>query len=448
MTMEMTEFRRVLVVGLGTSGLAAARLAVRDGAEVRVTDQRTERDLARPMAQLPKGTRQFLGGHPEASLDGIDLVITSPGVNPDAELLRLARDRGVEVLTEVEFAWRHIPAAPMVAVTGSNGKSTVTTLTVEMLIASGLTAVAGGNLGTAACELVMSGGWDCWVLEVSSFQSELFTDFRPTVGVFLNLSQDHLERHPDMASYRDAKRRLFVHQQASDLAVLSADDQVVADTPTRARRQMFSVEIEADGWLDGNSLLVGGEEVIDRSRMALSGVHNVSNALAATLAALDLGGTVEAARGVLGNFKGLEHRHLTVHEAGGVRWVDDSKATNIGAALAALRGYPDRSVHLILGGQAKGQDFSVMVSEVQRVAEHVYVIGIDGPLIAGALEGITDVTECGTLDEAVRCARRNARAGQWVLLAPACASFDQFSGYSERGRVFAQQARGAEATCP
>ena len=219
-------------------------------------------------------------------------------------------------------------------------------------------------------------------------------------------------------------------------------------TPTEARRQFFSVEQQADGWLDGSDLAVGGEIVIDRNAMALAGIHNVANALAATLAAVEVGGTTGAARDVLESFRGLDHRHLTVHEADGVRWVDDSKATNIGAALAALRGYPEQSVHLILGGQAKGQDFTVMIPEVQRVARHVYVIGIDGPLIAGALQGVTAVTECGTLDEAVRCARCNARTGQWVLLAPACASFDQFSGYSERGRVFAREARGAEVTCP
>jgi UDP-N-acetylmuramoylalanine--D-glutamate ligase len=197
---------RVLIVGLGRSGLAAARLADRDGAEVWVTDIRQKQELRRSLEALPSGHRLFLGGHPEACLDGVDLIIVSPGVPPGSDIFEVGRRRGIAICTEVEFAWRHQPSAPMVAVTGSNGKSTVTMLTVEMLNRSGLAAVAGGNLGTAACELVMTGGWDCWVLEISSFQAELLTEMRPTVAVFLNLSQDHLERHPDMASYREAKR--------------------------------------------------------------------------------------------------------------------------------------------------------------------------------------------------------------------------------------------------
>jgi UDP-N-acetylmuramoylalanine--D-glutamate ligase len=448
MTMEMSRFRRVLVIGLGSSGLAAARLASEDGAEVWVSDRRSEQELAAVVGRLPSRARTFLGGHPAECLEGVDLVITSPGVPPGTDILARARDLGVTVLTEVEFAWHHAPSAPLVAVTGSNGKSTVTTLIAHMLTASGQRAAAGGNLGPAASDLVLEGGWGCWVLEVSSFQTELFTELRPDVGVFLNLSQDHLERHPDMASYRDAKRRLFEFQTSSDVAVLNADEPAVAETPTRARRRLFSIEGRADGWLDGDTLAVDRQPVLSRGELALAGIHNVANALASILAAAEVGGTIEGARRVLTSFTGLEHRHLTVHEADGVRWVDDSKATNIGAALAALRGYPDRSVHLILGGQAKGQDFSVMVSEVGRAVVEVYLIGIDGPMIAEALEGATRITECGTLDEAVRRARRNARPGQWVVLAPACASFDQFTGYSERGRAFTEQARRAEAPCP
>jgi len=442
------DFSRVLIVGLGRSGVAAARLAVRDGAEVWITDQRREPGIKEPLAGLPSDVRRFLGGHPEACLDGVDLLVTSPGVAPDVEILQAARRREISICSEVEFAWRHAPNAPLVAITGSNGKSTVTMLTVEMLVASGVAAVAGGNLGTAACELVMTGGWDCWVLEISSFQAELLTEMRPSVGVFLNLSQDHLERHPDMASYRDAKQRLFAFQGSSDVAVLNADDEQVVHTPTAARRRSFSLEGPADAWLDGGSLVLDGEAFLGRPDLALSGVHNIANALAATLAAVELGGTTEAAAAVLGRFAGLDHRHLTIHEAEGVRWVDDSKATNVGAALAALRGYPDQSVHLILGGLGKGQDFSVMVPEVRRAAACVYLIGIDGPAIARTFEGTAPVVECGTLDEAVRRARDDARPGQWVVLAPACASFDQFADYHERGQAFAELARLEEARCP
>jgi UDP-N-acetylmuramoylalanine--D-glutamate ligase len=443
----MTARRRLLIVGLGRSGVAAARLADRDGAEVWITDLRHEEELAAELAQLPQGSRRFLGGHPTSCLEGVEQVVTSPGVPPGAEILEAARRRGIELMAEVEFAWLHAPATPLVAVTGSNGKSTVTTLVAEMLSASGVDAAAGGNLGTAASELVLVGGFSTWVLEVSSFQSELLRRMRPAVAVFLNLSQDHLERHTDVASYLAAKQRLFAFQEAGDLAVLNADDPAVAATPTAARRRLFSIEHPADAWLDGMRLVLDGATFTERAHVALGGIHNVANALAAALAATGIGATPEAAARTLREFRGLDHRHMTVHEEGGVAWVDDSKATNVGAALAALRGYPDRSVHLILGGQAKGQDFSVMTPEVVRAAVGVYTIGIDGPAIAAELADAAPVTECGTLDEAIRRARAAARRGQWVLLAPACASYDQFSGYAERGRRFAELARSEVAPC-
>lgn len=446
MKVSVEGLRRVLVVGLGRSGVAAARLAARDGAEVWATDRRHEHDLATELDALPPGTRRFLGGHPTSCLENVDLVVTSPGVPPEADILAEARRRGIEVLAEVEYAWLHASDVPSVAVTGSNGKSTVTTLIAEMLSTSGIDAVAGGNLGTAASELALLGGWSCWVLEVSSFQAELLTRMRPTVGVFLNISQDHLERHPGMDSYLAAKRRLFAFQAPEDVAVLNADDPAVAATPTAARRRLFSLERPADAWLDGIRLVLDGATFTERARLGLAGLHNVANALASALAAVELGATADAAARTLAEYHGLDHRHRTVHEENGVTWIDDSKATNVGATVAALRGYPDRSVHLILGGQAKGQDFSVLVAEAGRAAVRLYVIGIDGPAIAAEIADAAPVEDCGTLEEAVRRARGHARGGEWVLLAPACASFDQFSGYAERGRRFGELARG-EAPC-
>jgi UDP-N-acetylmuramoylalanine--D-glutamate ligase len=446
--MDVTRLRRVLIVGLGRSGLAAARLAARSGARVRVTDRRPASELADQANRLPDGCDTFFGGHPDRCLDDVDLVVASPGVAPDSDILRASRRRGLAIVTELEFAWLHVPGRPTAAVTGSNGKSTVTTLIAEILRDSGLAAAAGGNLGPAASELVLEGGWDCWALEVSSFQSELLTAMRPSAAVFLNLSQDHLERHPDMASYRDAKRRLFLFQEPDDLAVLNADEPDVVATPTRARRRTFSLSTAADAWLDDDRLVLGGEVLVDRSRVALAGVHNVANALASVLAAVELGASLAAARRVLRRFRGLAHRHQIVHESGGVRWVDDSKATNVGATLAALAGYPAQSLHLILGGQAKGQDFGVMAREVGRVAARVYVIGVDGPEIARSLAGAAPIEVCGDLEEAVRAARAAAAPGQLVLLAPACASFDQFEGYAHRGRVFADLAGQEVAPCP
>jgi UDP-N-acetylmuramoylalanine--D-glutamate ligase len=439
---------RALIVGLGQSGLAAARLAARDGTEVWATDLGPERALREALEELPPKTRRFLGGHPETCLEGVDLVITSPGVAPSAPILDAARRRGIAVCTEVEFAWHHAPDRPLVAVTGSNGKSTVTLLVAEMLTASGVAAVAGGNLGTAACELALSGGWECWVLEVSSFQAELLTAMRPAVAVFLNLSQDHLERHRNLAEYVTAKRQLFAFQDDTDVAVLNADDALVAETPTRARRLWFSLDKPADAWLDGEHLRFGDLVLTERSRLVLGGIHNIANGLAAVLAAGELGGTAPAMGSTLETFQGLSHRHLTVHESNGVLWVDDSKATNVGAAIAALRGYPDSSVHLILGGQGKGQDFTVMAPEVRRAAARVYLIGIDGPAIGAALGDAAPLEDCETLEEAVRRARQVVRPGEWVLLAPACASYDQYSGFAERGERFTNLARKEAAPCP
>jgi len=439
---------RVLVVGLGSSGVAAARLAAADGAEVCATDLRSKSELATELAALGGDVRTFLGGHPESCLDGVGLVIASPGVPADAPLLEAARGRGIEINTEIEFAWLHQPRADLVAVTGSNGKSTVTELTAQMLVEAGRSTVAGGNLGTPASQLVLDGGWESWVLEISSFQAELLTAMAPRVAVFLNLSQDHLERHPDLDTYFAAKQRLFAFQTDADTAVLNADDPMVAATQTAGRKRSFSISGSADASLDGDELVLDGEPIMRSSGMRLSGIHNVANALAAALAAAALGAPTVSMAATLGSFDGLEHRHRTVHTGDGVSWVDDSKATNVGATLAALRGYSDDSLHLILGGQAKGQDFEILADEVRRAVTRLYVIGEDGPAIAETLAGAAPTEDCGTLAEAVRRARRHAAPGEWVLLAPACASFDQFSNYGERGDRFTDLARQEVAPCP
>ena len=439
---------RVLVVGLGSSGVAAAHLAAADGSEVWATDLCPESELATELRALGGDVRTFLGGHPDSCLDGVGLVIASPGVPADAPLLESARERGIEINTEIEFAWLHQPQAELVAVTGSNGKSTVTELTARMLVEAGRSTVAGGNLGTPASQLALDGGWESWVLEVSSFQAELLTTMAPRVAVFLNLSQDHLERHPDLDTYFAAKQRLFAFQTDADTAVLNSDDPMVATTRTAARKRYFSIFGPADASLDGEELVLDGEPIMRSSGMRLSGIHNVANALAAALAAAALGAPPAAMATALGTFDGLEHRHRTVHAEDGVRWVDDSKATNVGATLAALRGYPDDSLHLILGGQAKGQDFEVLADEVRRAVTRLYVIGEDGPAIAKTLAGTAPTENCETLVEAVRRARHHAASGEWVLLAPACASFDQFSNYGERGDRFTDLARQEVAPCP
>ncbi len=433
-----------LVIGLGASGLAAARLLADSGSAVTVTDRRTEAELAGVLEALPPGIRTALGGHPAGLLDSTGLVVTSPGVPSDAPILLEARRRGIAVVTEIELAWRHRPDALLVAVTGSNGKSTVTSMTAAILAASGIDTAAGGNLGPPASELVLSGGWDAWVLEVSSFQAEALTAMRPAVAVLLNLSQDHLERHPDMEAYAAAKYRLLAFQDPGDTAVLNRDDPLSAAAPTAARKRFFSLLNDADGALRDDELVVDGEPLMPASGLGVAGRHNAANALAATLAALAAGADRDAAREALARFEGLPHRHRVVVESGGVRWVDDSKATNVGATLAGLEGYPPRSVHLILGGLAKGQDFTVLAPAVRRAAARVYLIGRDAETIAAALGDAAPIERCGTLPEAVRRARAAARAGETVLLAPACASFDQFEDYAARGDAFRELAAGEE----
>jgi UDP-N-acetylmuramoylalanine--D-glutamate ligase len=444
----MTEFHsRVVIIGLGASGLAAARLAAADGAQVLITDQRSEESIQEMVNELPPGTQMAFGAHPPSLLDDAETVILSPGVPSDLPLVLEARRRGLLVLSEVEFAWRHRPSAPMVAVTGSNGKSTVTTLVDQMMQTAGMSTVAGGNLGPPASELILDDLWQSWVLEISSFQSETLIDFRPRVGVFLNLSQDHVERHPDMDLYAQAKERLFTKQQPSDAAILNLDDDMVTSTTTAARRLFFSTSSAADASLVGNRLRLGNEPLIDSGELQLSGRHNIANALAASLAAREMGVPLDTIRTTLKRFTGLPHRHRVVHEENGVRWIDDSKATNVGATIAALGGYPARSVHLILGGLGKGQDFTLLAGPVSRAAAAVYLIGKDAPLIKQALGDATSIKDCETLEQAVKEARDQALPGQCVLLAPACASFDQFSNYGERGEAFECLAADGVSSC-
>jgi len=431
-----------VILGLGDSGLAAARLAADRGLRLRVCDRRTEEALQRSLELLPEGTESRLGEEKPDVLDDADLLIVSPGVVSDHPLILEARSRGMEVLGEIEFAWRQRPDTPLAAVTGSNGKSTVTTLIAEMLKESGIRAVAGGNLSPPASRLVLEENFDCWVLEVSSFQAEIFRDFRPQVGLLLNISQDHLERHRDLAGYLEAKARLFARQEKNDLAVLNADDPRVAGLRAPGRRQFFSLCSEADARLDGDLLVIDDHELIPASDIRISGRHNIANALAAALAARELGAGFEGMAEALRSFEGLPHRHRIVHEAAGVVWIDDSKATNVGSTLAAIEAYPPGSVHLILGGLAKAQDFSVLRKAVRERVGRIYLIGRDREEIADALKGCTEMEDCVDLGEAVRRARQHARQGEYIILAPGCASYDQYADYGKRGDHFVSLARG------
>jgi UDP-N-acetylmuramoylalanine--D-glutamate ligase len=433
---------RALVVGLGSSGAAAAILLARQGWRVTVNDRASAADLADRLAGLPAGVELVLGGHPEGLLEGRSLVVTSPGVPPDLAMLAQARRRGIEVIAELELAYRSIADTPLIAVTGSNGKTTVTALLGAILDEAGWSVGVGGNIGHPASAHALEGGFDALVWEVSSFQLEGCTTLRPRVGVLLNLSPDHLDRHPTLADYLAAKARLFARQQGDDVAVLNADDPAVAGLAVPARAEFFSLhDRTAAACLAGGHLVLDGRPLLSRSRLPLLGDHNVANALAAALAAARAGAPRPAIATALERFTGLPHRHTVVAEAAGVRFVDDSKGTNIGATAAGLAGYRPGTVHLILGGLGKGQDFAPLAQAVAGRAAAVYLIGDAADEIARAIGGRVPVQHCGTLAEAVRRAAAAASDGDTVLLSPACASFDQFRDYAHRGDEFARLAR-------
>ncbi|TAM48108.1 MAG: UDP-N-acetylmuramoyl-L-alanine--D-glutamate ligase [Acidobacteria bacterium] len=442
--MKTTRPSAAMVVGLGASGVAAATLLARDGWRVTVNDRATEWELDASLGRLPDSVATVLGHHPSDLPDGTALVVVSPGVPWDLPMLVEARRRRIEVIAEVELAARSMPGVPIVGVTGSNGKTTVTSLLGDIARAAGWHAGVGGNIGTAASDLALAGGWDAVILELSSFQLEGCATLRPKVAVLLNLSPDHLDRHPDLASYLAAKARIFARQKRNDFAVLNADDPACSGLSVAAREVRFSLsDSGAQAHLAAGTLVLDGEPLLPRSELPLLGDHNAANALAAALAASRLGIGRAAIAQALRSFQALPHRHQVVALASGVRWVDDSKGTNIGATAAGLSGYPPGTVHLILGGLGKGQDFH----ELRPAAEHrlarIYVIGEAADAIAAALAGAAPVERCGTLDEAVRRAAAIARPGDTVLLSPACASFDQFRDYGHRGDEFARLARAA-----
>lgn len=439
--------KRVTVVGLARSGAAAAELLLREGAAVSVTDRRAATELAAWTGRFAPGSiRWFLGGHPDEAFQGADLIVLSPGVSPTLSSIHDARSRGIPVWSEVELASRSL-RAPLVAITGSNGKSTTTALTGAICRAAGRRTFVGGNLGVPLCEAAApDAAWDEVVAEISSFQLETIETFRPAVAALLNVTPDHLDRYPDVAAYAAAKFRIFECQRAEDAAVVNADD-AIGMTPSRlsrigSRRVEFS-RLKApsgDGvWvadreiryrIDGRAGVICG---VDRIRIA--GVHNLENALAAAAIALLRGIAAETVARVLSEFPGLEHRLEFVREKGGVTYINDSKGTNVGAVLKSLEGF-ERPVILIAGGVAKGADFSALRPMVGRRVKQTIVIGEARSALRKALEGVTAVAEADGLAEAVRMAAGSAVAGDTVLLSPACASFDLFKDFEDRGRQF------------
>jgi len=432
--------KKVLVLGLARTGRECARFLAQRGASVQVTDVRSEEELKQEMetlAALP--IRYFLGGEDPDWLEGVDIIVPSPGVPAENVLLKEGSRRGIKILSEIEFACRFL-RAPLVAITGTNGKSTTTTLVGEMLKASGAKVFVGGNIGTPLIGFV-GGDWEWGVVEVSSFQLEWIEEFRPRISVLLNLTEDHLDRYPNFRAYCQAKQRIFEAQDANDIAILSRDDRLVWEMRKRIRARVVSFgfsEVD-DGvfvaaremiWRDGSR-----EEKFPLSRVKIQGVHNVENMMAAIAAAKSAGVSASAIQKVLEEFPGLEHRLEFVREKDGVRYYNDSKGTNVGAVVKSLASFSD-PVILLAGGVDKGGDYGILRREIRQKVRRLVLFGEAQEIIARALGDLTETVIVENLEAAVGDAFAHARAGEVVLLSPACSSFDMFRDYAERGQVF------------
>jgi UDP-N-acetylmuramoylalanine--D-glutamate ligase len=443
MTLELAG-KQVLVVGLGRSGTAVAILCAARGAHVTVTDKRGPDVLGPALAELPRNIKLEIGGHRAETFLGADLIVMSPGV-PEIAELAAARAAGVPITGEMEVASRFIDST-MVAITGTNGKSTTTTLAGAVTKASGRPTFVGGNLGDPLALAVGtpagSAGGAC-VVEVSSFQLETVVTFAPRVAVLLNITPDHLDRYRDMEHYAATKARIFEAQRASDFAVVNADDPLVMrhSERVRARKLGFSLErkLNEGAWLDGEELVLrlpgAKTECYPTAVPALVGRHNQANALAALLASRLLGASHAEALRALGEFQPLAHRMELVAKAGGVVYYDDSKGTNVGAVVAALDGFPRRVV-LIAGGRDKGGDYAPLAQAMARVGRAAVLIGEAADKIEASFRSVVPVKRAASMEEAVETAAHLALPGDAVVLSPACSSFDMFRDYAHRAQVF------------
>ncbi len=435
--------KRVLVVGLARTGVAASLFSAGYGATVTATDDKPEAELAETAARLrAAGVKLELGGHaPEMFLEQ-DLIVVSPGVPAKLSPLERARARGIPVWSEIELAWRFL-RGKLVAITGSNGKTTTTSLVAHILKTAGIPTLIGGNIGVPLLSLVESStDSTVTVAEISSFQLETIESFRPEIGVLLNLTPDHLDRHESFDDYARAKMRLFENQLDRDAAVLNADDpEVTRRMPSRPRIFWFSRQkrVAEGAFLRGGEIIFrsdGAEvAVARRDEIQLRGEHNLENVLAACAAAHLAGAMPGAIASGVKTFRGVEHRLEFVAEIGGVTFYNDSKATNVDAALKAVEAFPGPLI-VILGGKDKGSPYTALREPLRQRARAAILIGAAAEKIAAELGAAVPLEHAGTLDRAVELAMKRAKPGDVVLLAPACSSFDQFENYEHRGRIF------------
>jgi UDP-N-acetylmuramoylalanine--D-glutamate ligase len=438
------EGRRVTVVGAARSGIAAAELLAHRGAHVTLSDTRTEIPGAAPLSAI--GVQLERGGHVAASFLDADLIVLSPGVPPDRGVVADARRNGVPVIGELELASRWLTGR-VIAITGTKGKSTTTVLTGRMLEAAGFAVTVGGNVGTPlSSQVAMSTPGTLHVVEASSFQLETIDTFHPWIAVMMNLSPDHLDRHPDVHSYGAAKARVFENQVEDDWAIVNADDPAVLElaAPSRARRRVFGRASQtADGTVIEDGWIVDRrrdrtERLVPLDAIRLLGPHLVDDVMAAATVGAIAGASPEAMTSAVAGFTGLEHAMELVATIGGVRFVNDSKATNVAAALRSVESFESGLVP-ILGGRYKGGDFRLLRAALSARARAVVAIGEATPLIREALTDVVDVRIAASMREAVHLAAEIAMPDGVVLLAPACSSFDMFADYAERGRRFREE---------
>ncbi|MDR1934086.1 MAG: UDP-N-acetylmuramoyl-L-alanine--D-glutamate ligase [Candidatus Accumulibacter sp.] len=476
MTQEFHEFsaKNALVLGLGESGLAMAKWLAREGAAPRVADSRESPPKAEALRAALPDAEIVAGAFTDAAFSGVDLIAISPGVPVQTPQVQAAIARGVPVLSEIELfargVRRYAPRSRVIAITGSNGKTTTTALTAHLLNAAGIPATACGNISPSALDALMA-ALDAgsppaaWVLELSSFQLETTHTLDADAAALLNVSEDHLDRYADMDGYARAKARIFAHPDT--VRVLNGDDEysmifgacAPGLSPDRLGAELLPVlalamenprvvtfglrppRRAAHYGIDDGAIHLGGERLAGLDELPLTGLHNAANVMAALALCQAIGVTAEKVLPALREFKGLAHRVELIAEIGGVSYYDDSKGTNVGATLAAVRGL-GRKLALILGGEGKGQDFSPLKPALAEHARAVALIGRDAPLIARAIDGCGAATRhCADLEDAVRWCASVARPGDAVLLSPACASFDMFRDYAHRAEVFASLVR-------
>lgn len=446
------EGRRVTVFGIARSGVPAAHYLASRGAHVTIVDQKPACELATWIDELAGlGVTIVTDLHDYAQFGNPELVITSPGVPSAHPFLQAARESGALVIGELELAYR-VCSVPLIAITGTNGKGTVTTLTRDMLLRGGVRAAALGNIGTPLISVALGDiPYDVIVTECSSFQLETIDAFRPWIAMFLNLSPDHINRHPTMQNYLNTKSRIFMNQTKSDFALLNLDDPHVASLADSLPGTELHVSLstsDAAARLDGDELTVTLPNrqpltICNRSELPLKAPHNVSNVLFAATAAAACGVSPADMLAAIQGHCPAEHLMTPVGEVRGITFIDDSKATNIGSATADIHSI-EGPITIICGGDAKGVDLTPFAEAAAKRADHVIVIGTSGPQIAQAIGTRTRVSAANSLDEAVRVAFHHAAPASTVMLAPACASFDMFRNMSERGNVFAQAVQKLE----